>query len=88
MAYEVVVLNSRADFPALTKLSSRLHHMLQGKYEAADPLYVRASEIEEKALGPAHERVALTLDSRAGLLEGQVRACRFFMNFRMAHLFR
>ncbi|CAN0605829.1 unnamed protein product, partial [Ectocarpus sp. 12 AP-2014] len=40
----------------------------QGKYEQADPLYLRAIEIWEAALGPNHPEVASGLNNRAGLL--------------------
>ena len=36
-------------------------HALQGRYAEAEPLYVRALAIKEKALGPEHEEVATTL---------------------------
>eukprot|EP00752_Nemacystus_decipiens_P005175 g4696.t1 len=42
---------------------------LQGKFEAAEPLYARATGIWEKALGPEHPAVATALNNRAGLLE-------------------
>ena len=46
---------------------------LQGKYDEAEPLYVRATEIREKVLGPDHPDVATALMSRAGLMQAQVR---------------
>ena len=49
---------------------------IQGKDEEADPLYARATEIWERALGPEHPNVATVLNNRARLLEKQVRAVR------------
>lgn len=51
---------------------------IQGKYAEAEPLYVRATEILEKALGPEHPNVATPLNNRAWLLRAQVRAVRIF----------
>ena len=42
--------------------------MLQGKYDEAEPLYVRAMAIDEKVYGPDHPEVATDLNNRAGLL--------------------
>ena len=42
--------------------------VFQGKYEEADPLYLRAVAIGEKTLGPDHPTLATTLNNRAGLL--------------------
>ena len=50
----------------------------QGKYEEADPLYLRAIEIGEKTLGPDHPDLATRLNNRAWLLKKQVRAVRKF----------
>ncbi|CAN0588611.1 unnamed protein product, partial [Ectocarpus sp. 12 AP-2014] len=63
-------------------LSSRLqcHQMnlalaipatFQGKYEEAEPLYVRSLAIREKVLDPDHPDVALSLNNWAGLLTVQ-----------------
>ena len=41
--------------------------MAQGKYAEAEPLYQRALEIREKALGPEHPDVALSLNNLAML---------------------
>lgn len=45
---------------------------MQGRYGEADPLYVRAIEIGERALGRDHPDVATGLANRAGLLMAQV----------------
>ncbi|CAN0453882.1 unnamed protein product, partial [Ectocarpus fasciculatus] len=43
----------------------------QGKYDEADPLYLRAIEIGEKTLGPDHPGLATWLNNRAELLRVQ-----------------
>ncbi|CAN0500846.1 unnamed protein product, partial [Ectocarpus sp. 8 AP-2014] len=43
----------------------------QCDYTEADPLYLRAIEIGEKALGPDHPDIATRLNRRAGLLRLQ-----------------
>ncbi|CAN0128613.1 unnamed protein product, partial [Pylaiella littoralis] len=40
---------------------------LQGKFDEADRLYRRAFEIQEKAFGPDHPDVAVTLANRVVL---------------------
>ena len=50
----------------------------QGKYEDAEPLYERATETLEKALGGDHPTVATALSSRADLLRAQVQG--FFLD--------
>lgn len=45
---------------------------LQGKYDEADPLYVRAIAIGEKALGRDDPDLAVYLNNRAELLRAQV----------------
>lgn len=45
----------------------------QGKDKDADPLLIRATSINEEALGPDHPGVASTLNIRAVMLESQVR---------------
>ena len=45
-----------------------LLYYTQGKYAEAEPLYTRALEIDEKALGPDHPNVATTLENYAALL--------------------
>ncbi len=40
----------------------------QGKYAQAEPLYKRAIAIDEKALGPEHPNVAMSLENYAALL--------------------
>ncbi|CAB1106625.1 unnamed protein product [Ectocarpus sp. CCAP 1310/34] len=39
--------------------------VFQGKYEEADPLYLRAVEIGEKTLGPDHPTLAVWLNNKA-----------------------
>ncbi|CAN0517577.1 unnamed protein product, partial [Ectocarpus sp. 12 AP-2014] len=43
----------------------------QGKYEEADPLYLRAIDIGENTLGLDHPALAARLNNRAGLLADQ-----------------
>ncbi|CAN0113270.1 unnamed protein product, partial [Ectocarpus sp. 12 AP-2014] len=43
----------------------------QGKYDEAEPLYIRAVAIREKALGPDHPDVASCLNNLADLLQSQ-----------------
>lgn len=52
--------------------------MLQGKYAAAEPLYLRSQSIREEALGTEHPEVAVVLNNRAWLMESQVRTTRTF----------
>ena len=58
-----------------------LSPVFQGKFDEADPLYLRAIEIGEKTLGPEHPSLATTLNNRAGLLEQQVRFARKIQEF-------
>lgn len=44
----------------------------QDKFKEADPLYIRAIEIQKKVLGPDHPSIFFTLKSRATALESQV----------------
>ncbi len=46
------------------------HYSAQGNYAAAEPLYLRSLAIREKALGPEHPYVALSLENYAVLLRG------------------
>ena len=53
----------------------------QGRYAEAEPLYKRALAIDEKALGPEHPEVAISLNNLAGLYFVQsnwVRAADFW----------
>ncbi|CAB1096777.1 unnamed protein product [Ectocarpus sp. CCAP 1310/34] len=43
----------------------------QGKYDAAEPLYVRSLAIREKVYGPDHPEVATSLNNRAEFLRHQ-----------------
>lgn len=46
---------------------------VQERYAEADPLFVRAIEIGEKAHGPDHPKLATSLNNQAWLLKAQVR---------------
>ncbi|CAN0601310.1 unnamed protein product, partial [Ectocarpus sp. 12 AP-2014] len=46
----------------------------QGKYDEADPLYLRAIEIGEKTLGPDHPDLATRLNNRARTFPSYSRA--------------
>ncbi|CAN0505877.1 unnamed protein product, partial [Ectocarpus sp. 12 AP-2014] len=63
------------DHPSLaTTLNNRASLLQsQGKYDEAEPLYIRAIAIREKALGPDHPDVASCLNNLAGLRQSQVR---------------
>lgn len=67
--------HNAADEP-LTTLRSRFPLSFQGKYDDAEPLYERLTAIKEKALGRDHPDVATVLNSRAGLMQNQVKAAR------------
>ena len=56
-------LGFAADLAILAEL-----YRTQGNYADAEPLLKRALAIKEKALGPAHPRVARTLENYAALL--------------------
>ncbi|CAN0602204.1 unnamed protein product, partial [Ectocarpus sp. 12 AP-2014] len=49
----------------------------QGKYDDAEPLYVRAIAIGEKTLGPEHPDLAVRLNNR-GLLMSQMKCQGMF----------
>ena len=49
--------------------------IIQGDQAAAGTLHERVVEIRERVLGPQHPTVAEALDSWAGVLGKQVRAC-------------
>ena len=55
----------------------------QGKLDKAEPLYIQAVEIREKAFGPHHPSVATALVSLAVLYSQQVRGedCFALLNF-------
>lgn len=57
---------SRKYIPALPDL------IKQGKFAEADTLFLRSIAIEEKALGPDHPSLAISLNNRAELLAKQV----------------
>lgn len=50
-----------------------LLEIVQGKYDDADRLYMRAISISEKLMGPDHPAVAEHLNEQAQLLLVQVR---------------
>lgn len=60
----------------MIRLLSNFFLTFQGKYEQAEPLYLRAIKISEAALGPHHPDVAVVLNNRAEMLNVQVRAKR------------
>ena len=49
-----------------------LHTITQGKYDKAEPLYVRALAIREKVLGADHHSTAQSCNNLAGLYKSQV----------------
>ena len=56
--------------PQAPRLATSLNNLAllydtQGKYAEAEPLYKRALEIDEKALGPDHPSVAVSLNNLA-----------------------
>ena len=55
--------------------------VFQGKFDEADPLYLRAIEIGEKTLGPDFPDLAAMLNNRAVLLKAQLRAVRKFWEY-------
>lgn len=48
----------------------------QGKFEEAEPLFIRLLAIDEKVHGPDHPEVSTDLNNLAALLKVQVRAIR------------
>ena len=68
--------DSQAAGDLLGKLGSYLDD--RGLYEEAEPLYQRSLAIKEKALGPDHPSVAITLNNLAGLYQSQGRYARIF----------
>lgn len=59
--------------PTVAQSLSKRTLYIQGKYAEAEPLYARAMDIWERALGPDHPNTAAVLNNRAGLLYRQVR---------------
>ncbi len=62
--------------PNSTKVAAHLNNLAapyqaQGKYAEAEPLYQRALEIREKALGKGHPDVAQSLNNLASLYQAQ-----------------
>ena len=45
-----------------------MSRLMNAKYDEAEPLFQRALAIREKALGPDHPNVALSLENYAALL--------------------
>lgn len=65
--------------------------VFQEKSDKCEPLLVRATEIQEKALGPYHPLVVIALNKRVLLLDHQVRAFRFHLlidRFYSLHFFK
>ncbi len=48
-------------------------YRVQGRFDEAEPLYLRALEILEKTLGPEHPEVAVSLNNLAELYRAQGR---------------
>ena len=68
----------RGAAPDNESLSTNLSYLAllyesQGRYEAAEPLYVQALELSQRLLGQAHPAVASSLNNLAGLYESQGR---------------
>ena len=53
-------------FKTLSNLASAYY--AEGRYQDAEPLYVRSLHIGERVLGPAHPDVVMTLQNYAQLL--------------------
>ncbi|MDQ3959888.1 MAG: tetratricopeptide repeat protein [Pseudomonadota bacterium] len=62
-------------FPEAARLLNQAGNYLseRGRYPEAEPLYERALAIREKALGPEHPRVAISLENYASLLRNMSR---------------
>ncbi|CAN0411536.1 unnamed protein product [Ectocarpus sp. 8 AP-2014] len=61
----------------MTTPSSLFSLICQGKHDEAEPLYVRAIAIGEKALGPEHPDLAVWLNNR-GMLMSQMKCQAMF----------
>lgn len=57
----------------------------QGRYPEAELLFRQAQDINEKVYGPENLEVAIDLNNRAGLMESQVRAVRYFQENLVVH---
>lgn len=68
--------NTRGLFIKLDSPPLDYYHFatFKGKYEEADPLFLRAIGIEENTPGPDHPYLVECLNNRAELLKNQVRA--------------
>ena len=66
--------------PCVVEISSTLgpEICLQGKYEEAEALYLRATDICEETLGSEHPFVATILSNMAVMMNKQVRAGQIF----------
>lgn len=61
-------------YNSIDRTLSRSPLISQGMYDKAEPLYTKAAEIGEKALGPSHPELALQLSNQGALLKRQVGA--------------
>ena len=62
-----------------------LHTITQGKYDEAEPLYVRALAIWEKVLGADHPDTAESCNNLAALYYSQVSGMHMHKHFRSKH---
>ena len=60
-------------FLSVSKMLPAHNCVGQGNLDEADPLLVRAIEIQERALSPDHPSLANSLGTRATVLKAQVR---------------
>ena len=56
----------------MTTISTNPLPVAQGNYAEAEPLYQRSLAINERALGPHHPGVAISLNNLAEFLHSQV----------------
>lgn len=79
----LIYCSSAVNFALLDDTRVALFFRFQGNFADADQMYLRAIEIEEKALGPDHPNLAKRLNNRAELLKLQVRAVGMFLNIEV-----
>ncbi|CAM9461600.1 unnamed protein product, partial [Ectocarpus fasciculatus] len=88
--------NNRAGFLAVVAEHIQRHQEIalsspvtfQGKYEEAEPLYVRSLAIREKVGGPDHPDVATSINSWAGLLRAQGKYAEAVLLYERSHAIR